>query len=58
MKKEPKNIIKDEIYDYFTLEEIEKTSEELKYMEEHPEEYKSYTDIQELKKDLLKDDEL
>lgn len=30
--------------------------EELDYMEKHPEEYKSYQDLDELKKDLLSDD--
>lgn len=30
--------------------------EELEYMEKHPEEYKAYKNITELKKDLLSDD--
>ncbi len=43
---------------YFTKEELNKTIKELAYIEKHPEEYKSYDDIEDLKKALLSDDEL
>ena len=45
-----------ELHKYFTSEELEKAAKELAYIEKHPEEYKSYTNIKTLKKDLLSDD--
>ena len=45
-----------ELYQYFTKEELEAAAKELSYIEEHPEEYKSYSDIDELKEALLSDD--
>lgn len=45
-----------ELYQYFTKEELNKTAKEITYIEKHPEEYKSYSDISELKKDLLSDE--
>ena len=36
--------------------ELFESLQELEYMETHPEEYKSYSNIEELKKDLLSDD--
>ena len=41
---------------YFTQEELENTAKELSYIEKHPEEYKSYSNAKELKKDLLSND--
>ena len=46
----------DELYQYFTKEELEAAAKELSYIEEHPEEYKSYSDIDELKEALLSDE--
>ena len=45
-----------ELYQYFTEEELTKTAKELAYIKEHPEEYKSYKNSSELKKALLKDE--
>lgn len=36
--------------------ELLEALQELDYMEKHPDEYKTYSDIDELKKDLLSDD--
>lgn len=36
--------------------ELLEALQELEYMEKHPEEYKSYSNIEDLKKDLLSDD--
>ena len=36
--------------------ELQEALEELDDMEKHPEKYKFYTNIEDLKKDLLKDD--
>lgn len=43
-----------ELYQYFTEEELTKTAKELAYMKKHPEEYKSYKNSAELKEALLK----
>ena len=45
-----------DIYNYFSDEELNNASKEIAYIEEHPEEYKSYSNSDELKKDLLSDD--
>ena len=45
-----------ELYKYFTEEELEKTAKELTYIKKHPKEYKSYNNISELKKSLLNDE--
>lgn len=45
-----------ELYQYFTEEELTKTAKELAYIKEHPEEYKSYKNSTELKETLLKDE--
>lgn len=45
-----------DLYQYFTKEELDNTAKELSYIEEHPEEYESYNDISELKKALLSDE--
>lgn len=37
--------------------ELKEALEELDYMEKHPEEYKSYTNLEDLTKDLLEDDD-
>ena len=37
--------------------ELKEALEELDYMEKHPEEYKSYTNLEDLMKDLLEDDD-
>lgn len=47
-----------ELHQYFTEEELQMSARELAYIKEHPEEYKSYNNIKELKKALLNDDEL
>ena len=47
-----------ELCQYFTKEELDKTAEELAYIGEHLEEYKSYNNISELKEALLRDEEL
>ena len=44
-----------ELYQYFTEEELTKTAKELAYIKEHPEEYKRYKNSTELKEALLKD---
>lgn len=44
------------LYDYFSNEELDRASKELSYISENKEEYKSYDDINDLKKDLLSDD--
>lgn len=46
----------DELSQYFTEEELDETAKELIYIKEHPEEYKSYKNISELKKALSKDE--
>lgn len=51
--KEPDNLSK-----YFTKEELENTYKELIYMEKHLNDYKSYNNINDLKKDLLNDSKL
>ena len=51
----PKN---DDLHNYFTEEELDMAAKELKYIEKHPEEYKSYINIQELKGALLNDEKL
>lgn len=45
-----------ELLQYFTKEELQMTAKELDYMEEHPEEYKSYDNIKDLNEELLNDD--
>lgn len=45
-----------EIYEYFSKEELDKIANEIIYLKSHPEEYKSYDNIYDLKKDLLKDE--
>lgn len=47
-----------ELHQYFTEEELQMAARELAYIKEHPEEYKSYNNIKELKKALLNNDEL
>lgn len=47
---------KDYLYQYFTKKELEETAKELKYMENHPNEYKSFNNVKELKEDLSKDE--
>lgn len=47
-----------ELHQYFTEEELQMVAKELAYIKEHPEEYKSYDNIKELKESLLNDDEL
>lgn len=41
------------LYDYFSNEELDRTSKKLSYIDNHFEEYKSYNNINDLKKDLL-----
>ena len=45
-----------ELYKYFTKEELDNTAKELTYIEKHPEEYKSYNNISDLKEALLRDE--
>lgn len=45
-----------DLYQYFTKEELDKTAQELAYIEKNPKEYKSYNNISELKEDLLSDE--
>ena len=45
-----------ELNKYFSDEELNNTSNELCYIAEHPDEYKSYDNINDLKKDLLDND--
>lgn len=42
-----------DLYQYFTKEELDNTAKELSYIEKHPNEYESYNNIPELKKALL-----
>lgn len=46
----------DDIYNYFTKEELEETAKELKYIESHLDEYPSYYNWKDLKEDLLSED--
>ncbi len=46
----------DNLYDCFDSEELDRVSKELSYISEHLSEYKRYSDINDLKKDLLSDD--
>ncbi len=46
----------DEINKYFTEEELDNAAKELADMEKHPEKYKGYKNIDELKEALLSDD--
>ncbi len=48
----------DDLSKYFTKEELENTYKELILMEKNLNDYKSYNNINDLKKDLLNDDEL
>lgn len=45
-----------ELCQYFSHEDLDNTAQELYYVQEHPEEYKSFSNINDLKEDLLKDD--
>lgn len=45
-----------ELYKYFTKEELDNAAKELTYIEKHPEEYKSYNNISDLKEALLRDE--
>ena len=47
---------KNELYQYFSNEEIKNMAKEISDIEKNPEKYKSYDNIQDLKKDLLSDD--
>lgn len=42
-----------ELYQYFTKDELERTSKELTYIEIYPKGYKSFDNIEDLKKALL-----
>ena len=42
----------DNLKDYFSDEELDRLATELLYIKDHPEEYRSYKDVDELKKDL------
>lgn len=44
-----------ELYNYFTKEELNNTYKELAYMEKNPEKYKSYNNVNELFEDLDSD---
>ena len=48
----------DDLSKYFTKEELENTYKELILMEKNLNDYKSYNNINDLKKDLLNDNEL
>ncbi len=45
-----------ELLKYFTKDELDATAKELAYMEKHLDDYKSYDNLTDLKKDLLSDD--
>ena len=45
-----------ELYKFFTKKELDETTKELAYMEKHPDKYKSYDNIEDLKEALLSDD--
>ncbi|MBR2833625.1 MAG: type II toxin-antitoxin system RelB/DinJ family antitoxin [Bacilli bacterium] len=45
-----------ELQSYFTEDELEKTSKELSYIESHPDEYKSYDNMDDLKEALVSDE--
>ena len=45
-----------ELYQYFTEDELEEAAKELAYIKKHPEEYKSFDNVEDLKKALLSDD--
>ncbi len=42
-----------ELYQYFTKDELERTSKELTYIEKYPKGYKNFDNIEDLKKALL-----
>ena len=44
----------DELHSYFTKDSLDRVAKELSYIEKHPEEYKSYNNIEELKESLNK----
>ncbi len=44
----------DDLLKYFTKEELEETAKELDYIKEHPEEYKSYHNVDTFIEDMLK----
>ena len=46
----------DDLLKYFTEKELEDSAKELAYMEKHLDEYKSYDNVNDLKKALLNDD--
>ena len=46
---------KNELYQYFSNEEIKNMAKEISDLEKNPEKYNSYDNIQDLKKDLLSD---
>ncbi len=48
----------EDLYKYFTKEELEESAKELVYMENHLDEYKSYDNMKDLKKDLLSDESI
>ena len=45
-----------DLHQYFTEEELDETAKELLYINEHPSEYKSYSNKEDLKKSLLSDE--
>lgn len=45
-----------ELFQYFTKEELENTANELEYIEQHSEKYKSFDNINDLKEALLSDE--
>ncbi len=45
-----------ELYQYFTEDELGKAAKELVYIKKYPEEYKSFDNVEDLKKALLSDD--
>ena len=47
-----------ELYKYFTKDELNNTAKELAYIEKNPDKYKSYNNVKDLKEALLSDDEL
>ena len=55
-KEEDDNVLKT-IKELEPSKELKEALEELDYMEKHPEEYKSYTNLEDLMKDLLEDDD-
>ncbi len=44
-----------ELYQFFDDDQLDRTAKEIEYIEKHPSEYKTYDNLNDLKKDLIND---